>query len=80
MSRWIKNLLYKIRKRRFCKLNGWFCPDCIYHDFMFEGAIFRGNNCRFPRKRADDEIIVNGNCMDAYKKFQNVIVKEEEND
>jgi len=48
MSRWIYNLLYKMRKRRFCKLNGWFCPDCIYHDFTFEGSIFRGNRCRYP--------------------------------
>lgn len=55
MSRWIDNLLYKMRKRRFCKLNGWFCPDCIYHDFMWEGAIFRGNRCRYP-KEYDDEV------------------------
>ena len=53
MIRWIDKLLYKARKRRFCKLNRWFCPDCIYHDFIFEGAIFKGNNCRFPRKGAD---------------------------
>ena len=54
----IRKLMYKLRKRRFCKLNGWFCPDCIYHDFIFEGAIFRGNKCRYPRhkKGADDDI------------------------
>lgn len=46
MSRWVDNLLYKMRKRRFCKLNGWFCPDCIYHDFIFEGAIFRDASFR----------------------------------
>lgn len=45
----IRKLIYKMRKRRFCKLNNWFCPDCIYHDFVFEGAIFRGNKCRYPQ-------------------------------
>ena len=55
----IRKLIYKMRKRRFCKLNGWFCPDCIYHDFIFEGAVFRGNRCRYPRQtekeRANDD-------------------------
>lgn len=49
-----RKLIWKIKKRRFCKLNGWFCPDCIYHDFMWEGAIFRGNRCRYL-KEYDDE-------------------------
>lgn len=51
----IRKLIYKIRKRRFCKQNRWFCPDCIYHDFIFEGAVFRGNRCRYPRM-ADQRI------------------------
>lgn len=55
LSRWIDNLLYKMRKRRFCKLNRFFCPDCIYHDFIFEGAIFRGNKCRYPRHTKGEE-------------------------
>lgn len=29
-----------------CKLNNYYCPDCIYHDFKWDGAIFRGNVCR----------------------------------
>lgn len=44
----IKRLIYRIKKRRFCKLNIFFCPDCIYHDFIFEGCVFRGNRCRYP--------------------------------
>ena len=48
----IQKLIYKMRKRRFCKLNRWFCPDCIYHDFVFdECEIFRGNRCRYPKYR-----------------------------
>ena len=47
----IRKLIYKMRKRRFCKLNRWSCPDCVYHDFVFEGAIFRGNRCRYPKHR-----------------------------
>lgn len=47
----IRKLIYKMRKRRFCKLNHWFCPDCIYHDFVFEGTTFRGNRCRYPKYR-----------------------------
>lgn len=43
----LKSLIRRMRHRRFCKLNRFFCPDCIYHDFVFEGAIFRGNRCRW---------------------------------
>lgn len=50
-----RKLIWKIKKKRFCKLNGWFCPDCIYHDFIFEGAIFRGNRCRYPKEYDDEE-------------------------
>lgn len=52
MRRRLKNLLWKIRKRHFCRLNGYNCPECIYHDFVFEGAVFRGNRCRY-RLRID---------------------------
>ena len=45
----IRKLIYKMRKRRFCKLNNWNCSDCIYHDFVFEGVTFRGNRCRYPQ-------------------------------
>ena len=43
----IKRLIRRMKHRRFCRLNGFFCPDCIYHDFVFEGSIFRGNRCRW---------------------------------
>lgn len=46
----IKRIIARIKHKRFCKLNRYFCPDCIYHDFKFdEGAIFRGNACRYPK-------------------------------
>ena len=44
----MRKLLRQIQKKQFCRLNQWYCPDCIYHDFIFEGSIFRGNRCRFP--------------------------------
>lgn len=46
----LKRLINKIQYRRFCRLNGYYCPDCIYHDFVVEGGlvIFRGNKCRHP--------------------------------
>lgn len=46
----LKKLLWKIRKRRFCRLNCYNCPECIYHDFVFEGSTFRGNRCRYPKE------------------------------
>ncbi len=45
----IKRIIHKIKHRRICKLNNYFCPDCIYHDFVWEGIIFRGNRCRYPK-------------------------------
>ncbi len=41
-----KKLIAKWKYKRFCRHNR--CPDCIYHDFVFEGCIFRGNRCRHP--------------------------------
>ena len=45
----IKRIIARIKHERFCKLNNYFCPNCIYHELKFEGAIFRGNDCRYPR-------------------------------
>ena len=44
IAKWIAKRKY----RRFCKLNGYRCPDCIYHDWVWEGVVFRGNRCRHP--------------------------------
>ena len=52
MSKWIKKLIARIKYERFCKANNYFCPDCIYHDFKFEGATFRGNECQHPYKKS----------------------------
>lgn len=46
--RW--KLIWRLRKRRFCRNIGYNCPDCIFHDFVFDGSIFRGNRCRYPRR------------------------------
>ena len=32
------------------KENRHFCPDCIYHEHIFEGAVFRGTKCRSEDK------------------------------
>lgn len=48
-----KRLIDRIRQRRFCRLNRYYCPDCIYHDFVFEGAVFRGNKCRWGERSED---------------------------
>lgn len=42
----IDKIIRRIKKRRICKLNGYYCPDCIYHEWVFDGATFRGNKCR----------------------------------
>lgn len=45
----IKKIICKIKHKKVCKLNGYYCPDCIYHDFIWENdIIFRGNRCKFP--------------------------------
>ena len=46
----IKRILSRIKINRICKLNGYYCPDCIYHDWDFEGVIFRGNRCRLEEE------------------------------
>lgn len=55
MIKLIKRIIFKIRHKRFCKLNNYFCPDCIYHDFIFEGSEFRGNRCRFPKPKGFED-------------------------
>ena len=49
LARMVQKVLARLRHRRFCKLNGYYCPDCIYHDFVWDGIIFRGNRCQYPR-------------------------------
>lgn len=34
-------------------MNGYNCPECIYHDFVFEGSIFRENRCRYGTARKE---------------------------
>lgn len=51
----IKKIILKIRHKRVCKLNGYYCPDCIYNDFVWENDIFRGIRCRFPLSEKENK-------------------------
>lgn len=42
----IYKIIRKIKIKRICKLNGGWCPDCIYHEWVWEGMLFRGVKCR----------------------------------
>lgn len=49
----IKRIIRELKHRRFCKLNRYFCSDCIYHDFVWEGITFRGNRCQYPKEETE---------------------------
>ena len=34
-------------------MNGYNCQECIYHEFVFEGSIFRGNRCRYETQQKE---------------------------
>ena len=44
--KWLKKWLRRRRIKKICKANRYFCPDCIYHEHIFEGVEFRGTRCR----------------------------------
>lgn len=48
----IKHIIHKLKHRRFCKLNNYFCPDCIYHKFLWDKdyPVFRGVFCLYPKE------------------------------
>ena len=50
IKRILLKLIKKIKHKRFCRLIGYRCPDCIYHEWVWEGATFRGNKCRYEEK------------------------------
>ena len=45
-----KRLIKIMRIRRVCRANGYNCPECIYHEFLFDGAVFRGVRCRLEQE------------------------------
>lgn len=49
--KWLKRMIFKIKKRKFCKLNHYYCPECIYHNFIWDkdGITFRGNDCLYDK-------------------------------
>lgn len=49
--KWMKKWLRKRRIKKICKANRYFCPDCIYHEHIFEGAVFRGTRCRLENRQ-----------------------------
>lgn len=55
LRQYIKHWLYMRKYERFCKNNGYRCPDCIYHDFIFDGTVFRGNRCRYPKENQQEK-------------------------
>ncbi len=52
----MRKLINRIKKRRFCKANRWFCPDCIYHEHLWDGIVYRGVRCHYPMKGSDEEM------------------------
>lgn len=46
MSIFVK-LKKRWKKRKFCKANRYYCPDCIYHEHVFQGLIYRGIRCHY---------------------------------
>lgn len=46
----IHKIIRRIKIKRICKLNGGWCPDCIYHEWVWEGMLFRGVKCRLEDK------------------------------
>ena len=36
--------------KKVCKANNFNCSECIHHDHIFEGAVFRGTRCRLEDK------------------------------
>lgn len=54
-GRMFRKLIHRIRKRRFCKANHWFCPDCIYHEHLFDGIVYRGVRCHYPTEGGGEE-------------------------
>lgn len=46
----LARLFQKWRRKRaikkICKANNFNCSECIHHDHIFEGAVFRGTRCR----------------------------------
>lgn len=43
---WFEKWMWKRERKAICKANRYYCPDCIYHEFVFDGVTFRGNKCR----------------------------------
>ena len=51
----LRSLWSRYKQKRFCKLNGYNCPECICHPWIFDdGAVFRGNRCKYGERREDD--------------------------
>lgn len=55
----LKRLLKILRIRRVCRANGYNCAECIYHDFLFDGVVFRGVACRLEKEAQAEHYGVN---------------------
>lgn len=50
MIRIIARFMQKRRIKKICKAWGYNCSECIHHDYVFEGTVFRGVRCRLKGK------------------------------
>ena len=50
----IDRFLRKRRLRKICKAQNYNCSECIYHEYVFEGTVFRGTRCRLEMEDEND--------------------------
>lgn len=46
LKRILRNIKRKREIKKICKANRYFCPDCIYHEHVWDGLRFLGTKCR----------------------------------
>lgn len=46
LARLFKKWRRKREIKKICKANNFNCSECIHHEHIFEGAVFRGTRCR----------------------------------
>lgn len=46
LKRILRNIKRKREIKKICKANRYFCPDCLYHEHVWDGLRFLGTKCR----------------------------------
>lgn len=67
IKRMVQKVFARWKHRRFCKLNGYFCPECIYHEFVWDGIVFRGNRCQYPHYKQPTNYVKTLQCRNEDK-------------